>query len=142
MSPKDIQYIKGDSFSDERGFLFYNNDIDFSEIKKIYVIENLNTTIIRAWQGHKIEQRWFLPIYGSFKIKIVEIDNWENPSEDLEIKEFDVYSNQFSLLKIPPGFATSIQALEENSKLVVMADYSPGEIEDNYKFNPNKWQKK
>jgi hypothetical protein len=37
----------------------YNNDFDFSEIKKMYTIENSSIEFIRVWQGHRIEQRWF-----------------------------------------------------------------------------------
>ncbi|MGK6342941.1 WxcM-like domain-containing protein [Chryseobacterium sp. DT-3] len=139
MVHRGIQLIKGEAFSDNRGSLFYNNQLDFSEIKKIYIIENLDISIIRAWQGHKIEQRWFLAAGGSFEIKTVEIDDWENPSHDLSIKIFQLKSSEFSLLKVPPGFATSIQALEENSKLLVMSDYKQDEVEDNYKFNQNTW---
>lgn len=139
MEHRDIQLIKGESYSDNRGSLFYNNQLDFSEIKKVYIIENLDTSIIRAWQGHKIEQRWFLAAGGSFEIKLVEVDDWENPSGNLQIKIFKLNSEEFSLLKIPPGFATSIQALEESSKLLVMSDYRQGEVDDNYKFNQNTW---
>ena len=139
MIQKDIQYIKGESFSDERGSLFFNNSLDFSEIKKVYIIENADISVVRAWQGHAIEQRWFIASKGSFEIKVVKIDNWTNPSDDLPTKSFKLESRDFSILKVPPGFATSIQALEEQSKLLVMADYAAGQVDDNYKFNKNKW---
>ena len=51
--------IKGNRHEDARGTLIYNNDFEASAIKRIYVIENQNTDFIRAWQGHKIEQRWY-----------------------------------------------------------------------------------
>ena len=51
--------IKGENHNDSRGILFYNNDFDASAIKRLYVIDNQKTNFIRAWQGHKIEQRWF-----------------------------------------------------------------------------------
>jgi len=63
--------ITGNSHTDTRGTLYYNNDFDASEIKRVYVIENATTDIIRAWQGHKIEQRWFSAIKGSFKIGLM-----------------------------------------------------------------------
>ena len=40
--------IHGKSHEDERGTLFYNNDFDASVIKRIYVIENQNTDLVRA----------------------------------------------------------------------------------------------
>ncbi len=139
MTQKDIQYIKGESFSDDRGSLFFNNSLDFSEIKKVYIIENANTSVVRAWQGHAIEQRWFIASRGSFEIKVVKIDNWTDPSDNLPIESFKLESSDFSILKVPPGFATSIQAFEEQSKLLVMADYAAGQVDDNYKFDKNKW---
>lgn len=139
MTTKDIQFIKGESFSDERGSLFFNNNLDFSEIKKVYIIENSDVSVVRAWQGHAIEQRWFIASTGSFEIKIVKIDDWTNPSDNLIKKSFKLESSDFSILKVPPGYATSIQALEEKSKLLVMSDYAPREVDDNYKFEKNKW---
>lgn len=139
MTLKDIQFIKGSSFSDERGTLFFNNNLDFSEIKKIYIIENADVSVVRAWQGHAIEQRWFIASKGRFEIKVVKIDNWISPSDNLPLESFTLESSDFSILKIPPGYATSIRALEEQSKLLVMADYATGEVDDNYKFDKNKW---
>ncbi len=54
------------SHTHSRGTLFYNNNFDTSAIKRIYVIENQSVDFIRGWQGHKIEQRWFSVIKGSF----------------------------------------------------------------------------
>lgn len=70
----------GGRHTDSRGTLFYNNDFDASAIKRIYVIENNGTIFVRGWQGHRIEQRWFSVLQGSFKIELIAIDNWDNPS--------------------------------------------------------------
>jgi dTDP-4-dehydrorhamnose 3,5-epimerase-like enzyme len=132
MKPK---LIIGNSHSDDRGKLFYNNDFDATAIKRIYVIENRSTSFIRAWQGHKIEQRWFSAIGGSFEIKLIAIDNWDKPSLDLRVDSFILNTNSMSVLHIPKGFISSIQALEVSSKLLVMSDYYLGEINDEYRFD-------
>jgi len=129
--------IKGDSHTDIRGTLFYNNDFDASEVKRIYVIENATTDIIRGWQGHKIEQRWFSAIKGSFKIGLIKIDNWENPAKNLEMLTFIVNAEKLDVLHVPQGYVSSIQSMEEGSKLLVMANYMLGEIDDEYRFEPN-----
>lgn len=131
MKPK---LITGSCHSDPRGSLFYNNDFDTSIIKRIYVIENKNNEIIRQWQGHKVEQRWFSVVTGSFKIKLIKIDNWENPSKDLDPSIFIIDDKKLNVLHVPQGYVSSIQSLEEKSKLLVMADYQLGEINDEYKF--------
>lgn len=133
--------IKGDSHTDSRGILTYNNDFDASEIKRIYVIENLNVNFIRAWQGHKIEQRWFSAIQGSFKIRLITIDNWENPSKDLKVFEYILKSEKLDFLNIPKGNVSSIQSLEEESKLLIMSDYLMGEVKDEYRFAEDYFEK-
>lgn len=131
---KNTKLISGDSFEDFRGKLNFNNSFVASKVKRIYIIENVNEHFIRGWQGHKIEQRWFCAVSGSFKIELIRIDNWETPSKDLKKEVFKVFSEKMDILHIPPGFVTSIKGLEEQSKLLVMSDYLLNEIEDNFKF--------
>ena len=131
MKPK---LISGGLFSDDRGNLRYNNDFNAKPIKRIYTIENNSVDFIRAWQGHKIEQRWFSAIYGSFLIKIIEPNHWESPSGINASFDFVLRKNTLDFLHIPGGYLTSIKSLEEDSQLLVLADYALGEIKDEYKF--------
>jgi dTDP-4-dehydrorhamnose 3,5-epimerase-like enzyme len=126
--------ISGNSHIDDRGTLFYNNDFDASQIKRLYVIENATTDITRAWQGHKIEQRWFSAIKGSFKIQLIKIDQWDQPSKNLEKLTFTVNAEKLDVLHVPKGYVSGIQSLEEGSKLLVMADHLLGQINDEYRY--------
>lgn len=132
MNPK---LINGNCHCDQRGTLLYNNDFDASLIKRIYIIENQNPKFIRGWQGHQIEQRWFSVIRGKFKIQLIKIDNWEKPSINLEVFTFLIDSEKLNVLHVPKGYVSSIQSLELNSKLLVMADYLLGEIKDEYRYD-------
>ncbi len=76
--------IGGSAHSDNRGILYFNNNFNAEAIKRIYFIENIKINYIRAWQGHKIEQRWFCAARGCFEIKLIAIDNWHAPSKNLE----------------------------------------------------------
>ena len=127
--------LKGGIHADNRGNLRYNNDFDLSSIKRIYCIENKSTSIVRAWLGHKIERRWFSAVSGKFKIQLIAIDNWEKPSVSLKPVTFVLNADTLDVLHIPAGYVSSIKALEENSKLLVMADYLLGEIKDEYRFD-------
>ena len=127
--------IRGGSNTDSRGTLLYNNNFDASGIKRIYVIENKETTFVRGWQGHRIEQRWFSVLQGSFKIELIAIDDWDNPSKDLERFSFIVDAETLNVLHVPSGYVSSIQSLEEGAKLLVMADYLLGEVQDEYGFD-------
>lgn len=129
--------IKGNSHNDSRGTIFFNNNFDASDVKRIYLIENHSTNFVRGWQGHKIEQRWFTVLSGSFKIELIAIDNWSSPSKDLDILTFVIGEKELDILHVPKGFISRIQSLEENSKLLVMGDYLLGEIQDEYRFEVN-----
>jgi len=127
--------IKGGSHSDNRGNLTYNNDFDMSSIKRMYFIQNSSTSFVRAWQGHVIERRWFSVVKGSFEIKLIKIDNWENPTKNLDIFSSILNDQNLDVLFVPAGYVNSIQALEENSKLLLMSDYRLGDIQDEYRFD-------
>jgi dTDP-4-dehydrorhamnose 3,5-epimerase-like enzyme len=126
--------VQGNVYMDKRGSLFYNNNFNATSIKRIYFIENKNTAMVRGWQGHKIEQRWFSVVTGKVKIQLIKIDNWEAPSKKLVPKEFILDATVLDVLHIPKGYITSIQSIEKYSKLMVMADYVIGEIEDEYRY--------
>ncbi len=128
------EITKGGRHIDSRGTLFYNNDFDASVIKRMYVIENENTDFVRAWQGHKVEQRWFSVMKGSFRIQLIAIDHWDNPTKDLERLTFVINSEKLDVIHIPQGYVSSIQSLEPDSKLLVLADYSLGEVKDEFRF--------
>lgn len=126
--------IEGGKHVDQRGTVLFNNEFDASQVKRMYFIENAGTGIIRAWQGHRVEQRWFSAIAGAFNIKLVKIDNWQKPSPATPAESFILGSGQFNVLHIPAGYVSSIQALDEKSRLLVMADAFLGEGNDEYRF--------
>jgi len=127
--------ITGGSHFDNRGVLKFNNFFDASEVKRIYTIENTETIFVRGWQGHRIEQRWFSVLQGSFKIRLIAVDNWKNPSRDLKSLSFIINTEKLDVLHVPQGYVSSIQSLEEGSKLLVMADYMLGVLQDEYRFD-------
>lgn len=133
--------LEGKKHQDERGIITFNNDFDASQIKRIYTIENSSTDYIRGWQGHKIEQRWFACMKGSFEISVIKVDDFENPSKDLTIQKYLLTDDILTYLHVPSGCITSIQANEINSKLLVLADFGLGEINDEYRFDLNYFNK-
>lgn len=129
--------ISGNLFTDDRGTVLFNNDFDASQIKRIYIIDNQDVKTIRAWQGHRIEQKWMAPVSGKFKISVVKIDHSEIPDRACEVLEFIVSAESLDVLHIPAGYANSVQSIEENSKLLVMADHHAGEVSDEIRFESN-----
>lgn len=134
MTNNQLQIV-GSRHQDERGIITYNNDFDASQIKRIYTIKNHSTEFIRGWQGHKVEQRWFACMKGSFKISVIRIDDFENPSKDLTIQKYILNEEVLTYLHVPSGCITAIQSKEKGSKLLVLADYGLGEISDEYRYS-------
>lgn len=107
--------MTGAKHTDARGSLSYNNDLDLTQVKRMYVIENQDTQVLRAWQGHKKEQRWFMVVKGSFKIELIAIDNWEKPSKKPDKYSFMLNAENLNVLYVPAGYVNSIQSLEAAS---------------------------
>ena len=129
--------ISGGHHQDRRGTICFNNEFDLLGIKRVYTIQNNDVHFVRAWQGHRVEQRWFSAISGSFKIKLIRVDHWEEPSKNLEILAFFLIAGNLDVLHVPPGFISSIQAMDDASQLLVFADFRLGELQDEYRFPPD-----
>jgi len=121
---KQGQIIKGEQHKDVRGTIFFFNDFDMTVVRRFYRIKHHNTSAIRGWRGHKIEQRWFHVYRGSFEIKLVRIDNWEAPNPFLKATSMILQAEEDIILHIPEGIATSLTALSVNSEIIVFADYA------------------
>jgi dTDP-4-dehydrorhamnose 3,5-epimerase-like enzyme len=133
--------INGGFFEDFRGRLDYLNDFDLSKIKRMYFTTNAGVGFFRGWQGHKIESRWFFCVNGSFEVKLVEIDDWDNPSTILESKIYILEEKKPQVLYIPKGYINGFTSLEESSKLMILSNFNLGEnTNDDVRFESNKWQ--
>lgn len=134
--------IEGGNYTDLRGQLEFFNKFNMSSIKRMYFTTHCDTKVIRAWQGHIVESRWFRCVNGGFNVKLVEIDNWENPSNDLKVLEYELTAEKQEILYIPNGYVNGFKALKEDSKLMIMSNYGFNEIEnDQIRFDQNKWAK-
>lgn len=134
--------IRGGIHTDERGSLSFVNTFDFDRVQRFYQIAHPTTDIIRAWQGHKIESKWFFVSSGAFKIVLVKIDNWDQPSNDLKPLEFFLDDKDPIVLHVAGGYANGFQALIPHSKLIVFSNLTVEDSKgDNFRFEKDKWYK-
>lgn len=110
-----MKIIYGNSYSDERGTLKFVNDFNMSSVVRMYNIEP-RIGVVRAWQGHKFETKWFYVIKGSFLVKIMNMDS-------LHVDEYKLNSVEPKVLKIPGGNYNGFEAIETGSILVVFSDF-------------------
>jgi len=146
-----VRLIEGNSFSDHRGIIRFVNDFNFDGIKRFYTIQHKDTKTIRAWQGHKLETKYFYVAKGSFLIGIIKIDDWEQPSKDIKIQHTILSDSKSELLMIPSGNANGFKTIEPDSILVVFSDKTLEESKaddfrwdseyftQSLKFLSNKW---
>lgn len=118
-----IDLIEGGIAKDHRGQIRFVNDFDMSQVKRFYIIHNGDTELIRGWRAHRIEQRWFYLLSGSFVMDLVKIDNWEHTSTELPIERKIIKADDMQVIHVPVGYGTAFQALERDSELIVFADY-------------------
>ena len=134
------QLIKGNQHSDQRGTLSFINDFDMSPIKRMYTIEHPSTDIVRAWQAHKLESKYFKCIRGRFLIAAVAIDDWDNPSPELQSQTFILEAQNTEVLYIPGGYANGFKALDTESQLLVFSDSDlEAAKDDQYRFEEQLW---
>jgi dTDP-4-dehydrorhamnose 3,5-epimerase len=107
--------IKGNIHTDSRGTVRFVNDFDMTSVVRMYCIEPEVGTI-RAWQGHKIESKWFYVAKGCFTVKTIQIENTEL------LTEFRMKEQDSQVLHIPGGFYNGFEANEKGSILMVFSD--------------------
>lgn len=132
--------ISGKIFQDERGTMRFFNELNMSEIARFYEITPANQVIIRAWQGHRREKKWFYCLSGSFVVNIIEIHDFKNPSKDLIPVRLEVDSSNPEILTVPDGFVTGIKATSNNARLQVFSNATLDESKkDDFRFPVDYW---
>jgi len=120
---EEFSFIEGGIAKDHRGQIRFVNDFDMSLVKRFYIIKNADITLIRGWRAHRIEQRWFYVLSGSFQVDLLKIDNWENPDPALPVEHVLLHASDRKVLHVPVGYATALRARETGSELLVYADH-------------------
>lgn len=134
--------IKGGVHTDTIGKLKFVNDFDFLtyKIRRFYCVINNNIEVIRACQAHKYESKFFFVTSGKIMVQVVKIDDWELPSNNLEVQKYSLTENDNSILFIPSGYANGFKSLTSNSSLMVFSDRTLEESEsDDFRFDKYMW---
>ncbi len=135
-----IKLIKGGLAVDDRGSVSFVNEFNFDGVKRFYIVENHKQGFIRAWHGHKNESKYALVVKGSALVCAVKVDDWENPSKDLEIKRFVLSEKSPSVLFIPAGYVNGFMSLTEDMKIIYFSTSSLEEsLGDDFRFDARYW---
>ena len=69
------------SNSDHRGTVSFTNDLNLDKVVRTYKVSNKQARTVRAWHGHKIEEKWISVEDGEFLVCAVKVEDFENPSK-------------------------------------------------------------
>jgi len=135
--------IKGGVAVDDRGWLSFVNDFDFSKIKRFYQVENHSKDTIRAFHGHLKEEKYVYVASGDVMILLVPLDNVENPDKKAKIEKYILSSKSPSILHIPSGYANGFKALCDDTKIIFFSTKSlkDSEQNDDYRYSYDYWGK-
>ena len=92
------------SNSDHRGAVSFTNELDLNKAVRTYKVTNKQIKTVRAWHGHKLEEKWIIVEEGEFLVCAVEIDNFQNPNKEQKIFELNMTPND-GVLFIPKNYA-------------------------------------
>ena len=124
------EYIKGDQYVDDRGFLTFCNSwrIDLAGVKRFYQVENHAAGTIRAFHGHQKEEKFVRVIRGAAVIITVPICSVEDRSLiRAEIQPFILSSRTPAVLHIPAGFYNGFKTLTSDT---IVEFYSTSTVEE------------
>ncbi|MBC8767866.1 hypothetical protein H4O18_07675 [Arenibacter sp. BSSL-BM3] len=132
--------IEGSIFSDNRGKIKFFNSFDMAQIVRFYEISPASPEIIRGWQGHKIEKKWFYCHSGAFVINIVNIAEENIALAELSAERFELNESMPIILEVPAGSASGFKAILPGSKLMVFSNFTLEEsTKDDIRFPLETW---
>lgn len=137
---KQPTVITGGVSVDDRGTVSFHNAIDLQHWQRFYFVSNHEVGFIRAWHGHKKEQKLAVPVNGTFLLSCVQIDDWEEPSQELKTQQFVLSSTSPKALFIPHGFANGFKSLTKNSTIMFLSSSSLEDSQsDDFRYEWNYW---
>ena len=140
--------ISGQVVSDDRGKVSFLNQIfSLIDVKRIYLVENFSPSVIRAFHGHMLEEKYALVVSGSaifvtaaledyshFVESRREVVRYPRLNKESYIRSF-LTSEKLELIHIPPGWANGFRALQPNTKILFFSNTTLEEAKnDDFRF--------
>jgi dTDP-4-dehydrorhamnose 3,5-epimerase-like enzyme len=125
--------LNGDLETDDRGTIRFVNDFDFKNVKRFYQINNHNKGFIRAWHGHKKEDKYIYVASGSALVGVVNL-------KTEEMEKYVLTAKKPRVLWVPAGNANGIMNLEDDTTVIVFSSKTLEESkDDDLRFPYDKW---
>lgn len=124
---------------DDRGIVSFVNEVDFSKVKRVYMVENHQPGFVRAWHGHEKEAKFVTVVKGSALVAAVKLTSLHDPDKNVQPEKFVLTEHKPSLLYIPPGYANGFKNLD-NAKLMFFSTSTLEESQkDDWRYSFDYW---
>ncbi len=134
------ELLRGGLAVDDRGEVGFVNDFSFDGVKRFYTVSNHSAGFVRAWHGHRHEAKYVLVVAGAALVCCVEIDDWENPSRELEVKRFVLSERSPAILRVPESYVNGFMTLTPDAKLMFFSTSSlEDSLGDDLRFPARYW---
>lgn len=112
--------MNGGMAIDKRGVVRFCNSFNPTAlgIKRMYQIENHRVGFVRAWHGHKVEEKYVYVPFGAAVIGMVKIHDWKQPSRGSSVDSVVLSASMPSVLHIPAGYANGSMSLVPDTQII------------------------
>ncbi|MEK7208047.1 MAG: dTDP-4-dehydrorhamnose 3,5-epimerase family protein [Patescibacteria group bacterium] len=125
--------IIGDTHVDERGTLRFINDFDLKGVRRFYQVENHRVGFIRAWHGHRKEEKYMYVAAGAAFVGVVDITT-------KKLETFTLSAEKPSVLHIPANTAHGFMNLSSDTRIIFFSTATLEESKkDDLRFPWDKW---
>jgi dTDP-4-dehydrorhamnose 3,5-epimerase len=136
MQPKLIQ---GGLTVDDRGQLAFVNDFDFNRVKRFYLVSNHRRGFVRAWHGHKREQKYVLVVRGAALVRLVALEHGDDKSRPWTLSHV-LSEKKPAVLHIPAGYFNGFMTLTDDTQLMFFSTATLDEsAADDIRLPADKW---
>ncbi len=115
-----VQIFQGGTHTDFRGQLKYINDLSIDGVQRMYSVYHPDTSIIRAWQGHPTESKYYLVIKGIWLAAWVFMDD-TLPESSWKADYAFLREEYTEMIYLPPGYANGFKALVPDSIILCLS---------------------
>ncbi|HXW16662.1 MAG TPA: dTDP-4-dehydrorhamnose 3,5-epimerase family protein [Candidatus Acidoferrales bacterium] len=125
---------------DDRGQLTFVQGFNFANVRRFYVVENFSTSVVRAFHGHRREEKYVFALTGSAIVAAVELADVSHPDPNSKPFRFVLSARSPGILHIPAGFANGFRALEPKTRLLFFSSATlEDSVKDDYRFKYDQW---
>ncbi len=132
--------LAGQLAVDDRGEVGFVNEFDLSRIRRFYTVTNHRKGFVRAFHGHRAEEKYVTAVTGAVLVACVAVDDWQNPSRDLPVHRFVLSEKSPAVLHIPAGYANGFMSLTDGAKVIFFSTATVEESRrDDFRFDARLW---